>query len=139
MRLSDCSNSREVGMPAPGRRFGKISGAFAIGALLAAGLSGCGSMKPIKYYQLTHPPTSTLGNSPSPVDATLLVRSFQTSHLYREDRIVYGGGGAEGGVCEDQRWVGPPAGVLREGLGPGVRVSGRFKSVYQLRRDSSAA
>src|SRR5260221_9822250 len=102
MRLSDCNNSREVGMPAPGWRLGKISGAFAIGALLAAGLSGCGSMKPIKYYQLTHPPTSTLGNSPALVDATLLVRSFQTSHLYREDRIVYGGEGMQRRVHAQQ-------------------------------------
>src|SRR5260221_2059671 len=126
MRLSDCSNSREVGMPAPGRRFGKISGAFAIGALLAAGLSGCGSMKPIKYYQLTHPPTSTLGNLPSPVDATLLVRSFQTSHLYREDRIVYGGEGGEEGVDEDDRWGEPPEEVLHDARAPGHRCSVAF-------------
>src|SRR5258707_4701984 len=138
MRLSDCSNSREVGMPAPGRRFGKISGAFAIGALLAAGLSGCGSMKPIKYYQLTHPPTSTLGNSPALVDATLLVRPFQTSHLYREDRIVYGGESEEVGLYEYQRWVEPPVELLQDALARGLRSSGHFKSVTTLRSDSSA-
>jgi ABC-type uncharacterized transport system auxiliary subunit len=138
MRISDCNNSRKVGMPAPRRRLGKIGGAFAIGALLAAGLSGCGSMKPVKYYQLTHPPTSTLGNSASPVDATLLVRPFQTSHLYREDRIVYGGEGEEVGLYEYQRWVEPPVELLQDALARGLRSSGHFKSVTKLRSDSSA-
>jgi ABC-type uncharacterized transport system auxiliary subunit len=138
MRLSDCGNLRKLGMPAPGRRLGKIGGAFAIGALLAAGLSGCGSMKPVKYYQLTHPPTSTLGNSPSPVDVSLLVRPFQTSHLYREDRIVYGGEGEEVGVYEYQRWVEPPVELLQDALARGLRSSGHFRSVTTLRSDASA-
>jgi ABC-type uncharacterized transport system auxiliary subunit len=138
MRLSDCNNPRKLGMPAPGRQLGKISGAFAIGALLAAGLSGCGSMKPVKYYQLTHSPTSTLSNSPSPVDVTLLVRVFQTSHLYREDRIVYGGEGEEVGVYEYQRWVEPPVELLQDALARGLRSSGNFRTVTTLRSDSSA-
>jgi ABC-type uncharacterized transport system auxiliary subunit len=125
-------------MPAPGRRLGKIGGAFVIGALVAAGLSGCGSMKPVKYYQLTHPPTSTLSNSPSPLDATLLVRPFQTSHLYREDRIVYGGEGEEVGLYEYQRWVEPPVELLQDALARGLRSSGHFRSVTKLRSDSSA-
>ncbi len=137
MRLSDCNNPRKLGMPAPGRRLGKISGAFAIGALLAVGLSGCGSMKPVKYYQLTHPPTSTLGNSPSPVDASLLVRPFQTSHLYREDRIVYGGEGGQVGLYDYQRWVEPPVELLQDALARGLRSSGHFRSVTTLRSDSS--
>jgi len=137
MRLSDCNNPRKLGMPAPGRRLGKISGAFAIGALLAVGLSGCGSMKPVKYYQLTHSPTSTLGNSPSPVDASLLVRPFQTSHLYREDRIVYGGEGGQVGLYDYQRWVEPPVELLQDALARGLRSSGHFRSVTTLRSDSS--
>jgi ABC-type uncharacterized transport system auxiliary subunit len=137
MRLSDCNNPRKLGMPAPGRRLGKISGAFAIGALLAVGLSGCGSMKPVKYYQLTHPPTSTLGNSPSLVDASLLVRPFQTSHLYREDRIVYGGEGGQVGLYDYQRWVEPPVELLQDALARGLRSSGHFRSVTTLRSDSS--
>jgi ABC-type uncharacterized transport system auxiliary subunit len=138
MRLSDYNNFRKGGMRVPGRRLGKISGVFAIGALVAAGLSGCGSMKPVKYYQLTHPPTSTLGNSSSPVDATLLVRPFQTSHLYREDRIVYGGEGEEVGLYEYQRWVEPPVELLQDALARGLRSSGHFKTVTMLRSDSSA-
>jgi ABC-type uncharacterized transport system auxiliary subunit len=138
MRLNDCNSPRKVGMPAPCRRLGKISGALAIGALLAAGLSGCGSMKPVKYYQLTHPPMSTLGNSPSTADVSLLVRPFQTSHLYREDRIVYGGEGEEIGLYEYQRWVEPPVELLQDAVARGLRSSGHFKSVTTLRSDASA-
>ena len=137
MILSDSNNPRKVDMPAPAPRLGKISGAFAIGALLAAGLSGCGSMKPVKYYQLTHPPTSALGNSPSPMDVSLLVRPFQTSHLYREDRIVYGGEGEQVGVYEYQRWVEPPVELLQDALARGLRSSGHFRNVTTLRSDSS--
>jgi ABC-type uncharacterized transport system auxiliary subunit len=137
MRLSDCNNPRILTMPAPGRGLGKVSGAFAIGALLAAGLAGCGSMKPVKYYQLTHPPTSTLGNSPSAVDVSLLVRPFQTSHLYREDRIVYGGEGEQIGLYEYQRWVEPPVELLQDALARGLRSSGNFRSVTKLRSDSN--
>ena len=137
MRLSDCINSRKIGMPAACRRFGKIGGALAIGALLASGLSGCGSMKPVKYYQLTHPPTSAIGNSPSPVDVSILVRPFQTSHLYREDRIVYGGEGEEVGVYEYQRWVEPPVELLQDALARGLRSSGHFRNVTTLRSDSN--
>ena len=138
MRLNDCNSPRKVGMPAPCRRLGIISCAIATGLLLAAGLSGCGSMKPVKYYTLTHPPTSTLGNSPSPMDATILVRPFQTSHLYREDRIVYGGEGEEVGLYQYQRWVEPPVELLQDALARGLRSTGHFKSVTTLRSDSSA-
>jgi len=137
MRLSDCNNPRKLAMTAPGRRLGRVSGTFAIGALVAVGLSGCGSMKPIKYYQLTHPPMSTLGNSQSLGDVSLLVRPFQTSHLYREDRIVYGGEGEQVGVYDYQRWVEPPVELLQDALARGLRSSGDFRSVTKLRSDSN--
>lgn len=137
MRLSDCNNPRMLAMPAPGRRLGKIPGFLAIGALLAVGLSGCGSMKPVRYYQLTHPPTSTFGGSPPPMDVSLLVRPFQTSHLYREDRIVYGGEGEQVGVYEYERWIEPPVELLQDALARGLRSSGHFRNVTTLRSDSS--
>lgn len=137
MRLIDRSNLQEPATPAPGRRLGKIGGALAIGAFLMAGLSGCGSMKPVKYYQLTHPPTTTLAGSSSAMDVSLLVRPFQTSHLYREDRIVYGGEGEQVGVYEYQRWVEPPVELLQDALARGLRSSGQFRHVTTLRSDST--
>ncbi|HEV2196476.1 MAG TPA: ABC-type transport auxiliary lipoprotein family protein [Candidatus Acidoferrum sp.] len=136
MKLTHRSTLQTPAMPAR-RRLGKISGAFALGALLAASLSGCGSMKPVKYYQLTHPPTTTLAGSPSAMDVSLLVRPFQTSHLYREDRIVYGGEGEQVGVYEYERWVEPPVELLQDALARGLRSSGHFRNVTTLRSDSS--
>src|SRR6202166_4668696 len=138
MRLSHCTTHRKLANPALSRRFGDVWGTFAIAALLAVALSGCGSIKPVKYYQLTHPPTTPLAGSQSPVDASILVRLFQTSHLYREDRMVYGGEGEQLGLYENHRWVEPPVELLQEALARGLRSSGHFRAVTTLRSDTSA-
>ncbi|HXJ14397.1 MAG TPA: ABC-type transport auxiliary lipoprotein family protein [Candidatus Limnocylindrales bacterium] len=123
--------------PAPDWRLGKFTGALVAGVLLALGLSGCGSIKPVRYYQLTHPPTSTLAGSPAAVDVSLLVRPFQTSHLYREDRIVYGGEGEQVGLYAYDRWVEPPVEMLQDALARGLRSSAHFKNVTTLRSDNT--
>jgi ABC-type uncharacterized transport system auxiliary subunit len=138
MRLSNRSTQLNPAIPAPSRRFGKLFGALAVVVLLAAGLTSCGSIKPVKYYQLTQPPTSSLGPSQSPMDAAILVRLFQTSHLYREDRIVYGGEGEQLGLYENHRWVEPPVEMLQDALARGLRSSGHFKAVTTLRSDTGA-
>jgi ABC-type uncharacterized transport system auxiliary subunit len=137
MRLNDYTNIRNLIPPASGPRFAKAGAALAVAALLALVLSGCGSMKPVKYYQLTHPPTTPLGPSQSPVDIALLVRPFQTSHLYREDRIVYGGEGEQLGLYENHRWVEPPVELLQDALARGLRTSGQFKLVTTLRTEAN--
>src|SRR5258708_9039979 len=91
MRHNDCTTHRTIALPVPAMRIGKVCAALAAQAFMIVVLSGCGSMKPVKYYPLTHPPTTALASSQSPVDAALLIRPFQTTHLYREDRIVYCG------------------------------------------------
>ncbi len=136
MRLSDCSTQLKHVIPASSWRPGKACGALAVVALLAAGLAGCGSIKPVKYYQLTHPATTPLAGSQSPVDAGLLVRPFQSSHIYREDRIVYGGEGEQLGLYENQRWTEPPVELLQDALARGLRQSGHFKAVTTLRSES---
>jgi ABC-type uncharacterized transport system auxiliary subunit len=136
MRLSDCTTQLKQAIPASSRRFGKVCGALAVAALLAAGLSGCGSIKPVKYYQLTHPSTAALATSQPPVDAALLIRPFQTTHLYREDRIVYGGESEQLGLYENHRWTEPPVELLQDALARGLRTSGHFKAVTTLRSES---
>jgi ABC-type uncharacterized transport system auxiliary subunit len=106
-------------------------------ALLAAVLSGCGSIKPVRYYQLTHPPTNGLSAASGSLDVTLLVRLFQTSHLYREDRIVYGGDTVQLGLYENDRWTEPPVELLQDALARGMRSSGAFRVVTTLRSDAS--
>jgi len=53
-------------------------------------LGGCGHMRPVRYYEISYPAVGPAKQEP--LNATLLVRAFATSHLYREDRIVYGSG-----------------------------------------------
>jgi ABC-type uncharacterized transport system auxiliary subunit len=137
MRLNDSTTQRELSIPVPGRRFGMVTKSLAAVALLAVGFSGCGSIKPVKYYQLTHPPTALSSSQPQ-VDLAILVRLFQTSHLYREDRMVYGGEGEQLGLYENHRWVEPPVELLQEALARGLRSSGHFRAVTTLRSDTSA-
>ena len=131
MRSNDRSTQRKLALP------GVARGACAMMALFLMALSGCGSMKPVHYYQLTHPPT-TLSASQAPLDITLLVRVFQTSHLYREDRIVYGSDAVQLGLYENDRWTEPPVELLQDALARGLRSSGAFRAVTTLRSDASA-
>ena len=131
MKSNDCSTQRKLALS------GVARGACAMMALFLMALSGCGSIKPVRYYQLTHPPT-TLSASAAPLDITLLVRVFQTSHLYREDRIVYGSEAVRLGLYENDRWTEPPVELLQDALARGLRSSGAFRAVTTLRSDASA-
>jgi len=139
MRRSDCSSKREGIFAGAKRRRRAMQGIGAMAALLVVALSGCGSIKPVRYYTLTHPPTSSLaGLQQAPLQVTLLVRLFQTAHLYREDRIVYGGDTVQLGLYENDRWTEPPVELLQDALARGLRSSGSFRAVTTLRSDASA-
>ena len=102
---------------------------------LAAALSGCGSERPVKYYEINYPPPKPSADN-SPVNATVLVRPFMASHLYREDPIVYATGPEEMGTYASHRWVEPPTELLQGALVRGLRATGVYKSVMTLRSDS---
>jgi ABC-type uncharacterized transport system auxiliary subunit len=104
-------------------------------AALVVLLSGCAKPRPIKYYQITYPSSITV--VPEPIDVTLLVRTFEGSHLYLDDRVVYGYDSPEMGTYEDERWAEPPVEMLRDALVRGLRSSGKFKGVYILRSEMS--
>jgi len=136
MRVSH--SSVQISESLPVFRRGRLPwGGLAALVLLAAALSGCGSSKPVHYFQLTHPPTTSLSSSQTPIDASILVRVFQTSHLYREDRIVYGTETVQVGLYETERWTAPPVELLQDALARGLRSSGQFKAVTTLRSDTS--
>ena len=103
--------------------------------LLAAGVAGCGKAKPIRYYQINYPSLSSAG--PEQTNVNLLVRVFFSSHLYREDRIVYGGTTPQMGTYTYERWSAPPIDMLQDAMVRGLRTSGRFNSVTALRSDSN--
>ena len=110
-------------------RLGISSAVFAVVLL-----SGCAKPRAIKYYQISYP--SNVSVSQEMIDTMLLVRSFDASHLYLDDRIVYGHDSPEMGTYEDERWAEPPVEMLRDAIVRGLRSSGMFKGgVYIARSD----
>ena len=95
-------------------------------------LSGCAKPRAIKYYQISYP--SNISVSQEMIDTMLLVRSFDASHLYLDDRIVYGYDSPEMGTYEDERWAEPPVEMLRDAIVRGLRSSGMFKGGVHIAR-----
>src|SRR5436309_236324 len=112
-----------------GRRLATV--ALAMGAL-----SGCGAVRPIKYFQLTVASDMAKVEKADAFPVTLLVGSLMTSHIYREDRIVYGNGREQMGTYEYQRWANPPAEMIEEVLLRRLRASGSYRAVYYQRSNT---
>jgi cholesterol transport system auxiliary component len=102
-------------------------------ALTIGLLSGCGATRPSKYYQLTVPADAPAVEGTDAVPVSLLLGGLMTSHLYREDRIVYGNGPEQLGTYEYQRWAEPPAEMIQEVLLRHLRASGRYRAVHYRR------
>jgi len=102
-------------------------------ALMIGFLSGCGAARPSKYYQLTVPTDTGAVEKADAVPVTLLLGALMTSHLYREDRIVYGNGSEQLGAYEYQRWAEPPTEMIQEVLLRELRASGRYRAVHSQR------
>ncbi len=102
-------------------------------ALMIGLLSGCGAARPSKYYQLTVPTDPGAVEKADAVPVTLLLGQLMTSHLYREDSIVYGNGAEQMGTYEYQRWAEPPTEMIQEVLLRELRASGRYRAVYYRR------
>jgi ABC-type uncharacterized transport system auxiliary subunit len=103
-----------------------------VGLLFAlVGLAGCGSTRPVKYYQLTSPMGAPVATDS--INAVLLIRMFEASHLLREDRIVFNWEEHQVGTYDTQRWIEPPVELLQDAMVRGLRGSGRFKSVNTVR------
>jgi ABC-type uncharacterized transport system auxiliary subunit len=99
-------------------------------------LSGCGAARPSKFYQLTVPIEKTSGTDPAPHPVTLLLGPITTSHLYRDDHIVYTSNGEAMGTYEYQRWAQPPSEMISDVLLRELQESERYQHIYFLRSDS---
>jgi ABC-type uncharacterized transport system auxiliary subunit len=99
-------------------------------------LNGCGATRPSKFYQLTLPNDKTPGADPAPFPVTLLLGPITTSHLYRDDRIVYTSNGEAMGTYEYQRWAEPPSEMISDVLLRELQESERYQHVYSLRSNS---
>jgi cholesterol transport system auxiliary component len=106
--------------------------------LLCTGLgAGCGAARPARYYELTVPLEKET-DPPGPVyPVKLLMGPIRASHLYREDRIVYGTSSEHMGTYEYERWAEPPPEMIEEVLLRELRASGRFHAVHGQRSNLS--
>ena len=99
--------------------------------------AGCGAARPMQYYQLTVPSDMAQSQSNS-AGVALALGPLVASHLYREDRIVYGSGAEQMGTYEYQRWTEPPAEMIQEVLLRELRASGRYREVTPQRSSGHA-
>lgn len=107
----------------------------AIGCLIV--VAGCGAARPVHYYTLESPPTSTdTGAASAPTTAqpyaALLVARVRATQLLEEDRIVYGVTPVEMGVYTSHRWAEPPPEMIEMMLIERLRATGQYKSVQPL-------
>jgi ABC-type uncharacterized transport system auxiliary subunit len=97
--------------------------------LLAAGIAAaCGSSRPMKYYTLDVTPEPRQASAPK-FPLTLLVARVAGSHLYRDDRLVYGMSPEELETYEYHRWAEPPVDMIQDSLIESLRATGDFRSV----------
>jgi ABC-type uncharacterized transport system auxiliary subunit len=106
-------------------------------AMMVLAMDGCGGARPMQYYQLTVP-TEKPHAEANASGVSLALGPLVTSHLYREDRIVYSTGSQRMGTYEFQRWTEPPAEMIEEVLLRELRASGRYRDVSLLRSSSRA-
>ena len=109
---------------------------FLTAALAAWLLAGCGAARPSKYYQLTVPRDSAAVTPSNPFPITLLLSPLRTSHLYREDHIVYSSAGESMGTYLYDRWAESPSEMLVDVLLRDLLNSGRYRSVEMLHSNS---
>jgi ABC-type uncharacterized transport system auxiliary subunit len=96
-------------------------------------LVGCGAARPAKYYQLTVPNETAADPPGDPLPVTILMGPIMSSHLYREDHIVYSSSGEDMGTYEYQRWAEPPTEMIQDVIFRTLRSSGRYRAVYAQR------
>lgn len=99
--------------------------------LLTILIAGCGAARPVKYYVLDVNP-APVNSASAQIPATLLVGRLVASHLYHDDRLVYGSGPVQLGTYEYDRWAEPAADMVQDMLVTILRSSGEFRAVSKV-------
>jgi ABC-type uncharacterized transport system auxiliary subunit len=96
-------------------------------------INGCGAARPSKFYQLSLPSERTPAENPAAYPVALLLGPITTSHLYRDDHIIYTSSGEAMGTYEYARWAEPPSEMIGDFLLRELRFSRHYQHVYSLR------
>jgi ABC-type uncharacterized transport system auxiliary subunit len=99
--------------------------------LLTFLVAGCGAARPVKYYVLDVNPAPT-NSATAQIPVTLSVARLTTSHLYHDDRLVYGSGPVQLGTYEYDRWAEPAADMVQNMLVTILRASGQYRAVSRV-------
>jgi ABC-type uncharacterized transport system auxiliary subunit len=94
-------------------------------------LTGCAASRPMKYYVLDPGPVPAPQGAPT-YQVTLLVGRISASHLFRDDRLVFGNGPVQLGTYSYDRWAEPPADMLQDLLVSTLRSTGQYRAVSTL-------
>jgi ABC-type uncharacterized transport system auxiliary subunit len=99
--------------------------------MAVASLAACGAPRPVKYYVIDLPPAAApTGIAQFPI--TLMVSRITASHLYHDDRLVYGSGPVQLGTYDYDRWAETPADMVQDLLISTLRRSGQYASVARV-------
>jgi len=104
---------------------------LAVACVLAILAGGCGATHPTKYYVLDAPAAAP-AQSAAPIPVRLIVGRVTSSHLYRDDRLVYGTSSVELGTYEYERWSEPPVDLIQDQLVAALRDSGQYRAVSRM-------
>ena len=104
---------------------------FPLMVLVVASFAACGAPRPVKYYVVDVPKAPAASVS-EPLPITLLVGRFTASHLYHDDRLVYGSGPVQLGTYEYDRWAEAPADMVQDLLIAQLRNSGQYAAVSRV-------
>jgi ABC-type uncharacterized transport system auxiliary subunit len=96
-------------------------------AVLAVGLAGCGSPKPIKYYAVQIPAAPSTAAATYPIDVR--VGKIIGPSLLQSAPIIYKTSANEIGVYKYHRWQDPPVDLVQSKLLYMLRSSGTYQSV----------
>jgi ABC-type uncharacterized transport system auxiliary subunit len=119
-------------------KFARIG--YALGAILSVMatlvfISCGGAIFPMHYYTLERPAAPPAPNS-NPIPVTILIGRITGSHLYRDDRVVFGNGTGELGLYESRRWVETPVDMMEAVILQTLRANGRFRAVQPMGSDA---
>jgi ABC-type uncharacterized transport system auxiliary subunit len=97
--------------------------------VFAAGISvACGASRPVKYYTLDVTPQPAEAAAPQ-FPIALLVARVASTHLYRDDRVVYSVSAEQLGTYEYERWSEPPVDMIQDSLIEALRSTKQYQSV----------
>lgn len=99
--------------------------------MLAGTAVACGAPHHIRYYVIDPGPMSAAPSTP-PIPVTILIARITATHLYRDDRLVYGSGPVELGTYEYERWSESPVDMVQDMMVASLRSGGQYGMVGRV-------